>query len=223
MNIVDVEIEYLGHSGFLLTYERKKIAIDPYNVSNFEKVGKVDVVLITHSHYDHCSINDIQKLSRVGTIVVVPVAAQSKVLRIKDIDMKIIGVMGEREIDNIKIKAIPAYNIGKNFHQKDDEWLGYIIDFGKVVVYHAGDTDIIPEMKNIKEIYANKKIVALLPVSGTYVMNAEEASRAAHLINPDIAIPMHYGIEGIGSLDDAHEFVRLCKENGINAMILDKI
>ena len=223
MNIGDVEIGYLGHSGFLLTYGGNRIAIDPYKISNVERVGKADIILITHSHYDHCSIDDIQKLSRAGTIVIAPVAAQSKVLRINDVDMRIIGIMGEREVDNIKIKAIPAYNLGKNFHQKDEEWLGYIIDFGKVAVYHAGDTDIIPEMKNIREIYANRKLVALLPVSGTYVMNSEEASRAAYLINPDIAIPMHYGIEGIGSIDDAQEFVRLSKENGINAMILEKI
>ncbi len=221
MDIGDVKIEFLGHSGFLLTYNKKRIAIDPYKTSD---IGKVDLILITHSHYDHCSIEDIQKLSRIGTQVIIPVSAQSKVARINDIDIKFISIMGEIEFEGLNIKAIPAYNIGKNFHRKDDEWLGYIIDFGKVAVYHSGDTDILPEMKNIKEIYKNKKIVAMLPVSGNYVMNAEEASRAAHLINPDIAIPMHYGIEeGIGSQDDANKFIMLCKENGINAIALEKI
>ncbi|MCX5757844.1 MAG: MBL fold metallo-hydrolase, partial [Candidatus Hydrogenedentes bacterium] len=107
---------------------------------------------------------------------------------------------GERlTVEGIGIEAVPAYNTNKEFHPKKNGWIGYIVTMNDVRIYHAGDTDHIPEMKSIKAD------IALLPVSGTYVMTAEEAARAALDINPRIAIPMHYGTI-VGQADDAVRF-----------------
>jgi len=222
MKIGEIDIEFLGHSGFLISYANKKIAIDPYNTSSL--VPKADIILITHSHYDHCSIKDIEKLSKQGTTIIVPVDAQSKITKIKDVDMEIVEVGDKLKLGNIKIETFPAYNTNKDFHPKREGWLGYIIKIQNIVIYHAGDTDKIPEMKNLTG-YGKKdnKFIALLPVSGKYCMNAEEAAEVASLISPDLAIPMHYGAGVAGTIDDAKKFVELCKELNIAAQTLEKI
>ena len=223
MQIKNINLEFTGHSGFLITCkEGKRIAIDPYNVS--DSIPKVDIILITHSHYDHCSIKDIEKISRGGTTIVVPADAQSKITKIKDVKMQIIETGDEIKFNNIKIEAIPAYNVGKEFHPKKDGWMGYLIKCDEAIIYHAGDTDKIPEMKKLTGYGKHgNEFVALLPVSGTYVMDAEEASEVASLISPDLAIPMHYGAGVAGTIEDAKKFVELCREAGLKAEILEKI
>ncbi len=221
MEIGEVKISYLGHSGFIIQ-NSKRIAIDPYNVSSL--VEKVDLILITHSHYDHCSIKDIQKLSKKGTIVVVTVDSQSKIGHVDDVEMQVIEVGDEIEFENVKISAVSAYNIDKEFHPKSDGWLGYVIKMNNVIIYHAGDSDKIPEMSKLSGYgKEGNKFVALLPVSGTYTMTAEEAVEVAKIISPTIAIPMHYGSGVAGTLEDAQKFIKLCTENGIKAEILEKI
>jgi L-ascorbate metabolism protein UlaG (beta-lactamase superfamily) len=90
-------------------------------------------------------------------------------------------------VAGMRIEAVPAYNVNKNFHPKANGWLGFIVEIEGVRVYHAGDTDFIPEMHGFNAD------IALLPVSGTYVMTADEAVDAALAIEPSIVIPMHYG------------------------------
>ena len=102
-------------------------------------------------------------------------------------------------IDKVKIEAVPSYNIDKQFHLQKNGWLGFVLEINGVRIYHAGDTDFIPEMKNLKVD------IALLPVSGTYVMTADQAAKAALAIKPKLAIPMHYGAI-VGSVDDAIQF-----------------
>ena len=217
-----VSINFLGHDGFLIENGHKRLVIDPYNVS--ESIGKVDYILITHSHYDHCSIKDINKLSKEGTVVIVPADAQSKITRIDGVHMEVIEIGDELDLGKMRIQALPAYNIGKDFHSKNEGWLGYLVKLGNIIIYHAGDTDKIPEMNNLSGYGKHgNNFIALLPVSGTYVMSAEEAAEAASIINPDIAIPMHYGAGVIGSVDDAQRFVKLCEEKGVEAKILEKI
>ena len=114
--------------------------------------------------------------------------------------------------ERVKVEAVSAYNPEKPFHPKANGWLGYVITIDKVAVYHTGDTDLIPEMKKVN---CN---IALLPVSGTYVMNAEEAAKAANLIEPDLAIPMHWG-SLIGAHTDAETFKKQCK---CKVLILEK-
>ena len=223
MEIKGVKLEFLGHSGFLITNGvGKRVAIDPYNVSS--GVEKVDLILITHSHYDHCSIKDIEKLSRKGTVVVISADCQSKITRIEDVEMQIMEIGDEIGFGNIKIEAMSAYNIDKDFHPKREGWLGYLIKMKDVVIYHSGDTDRIPEMRKLTGYGKHgNEFVALLPVSGKYVMNAEEASEAASLISPDLTIPMHYGAGVAGTREDAENFVKFCRDVGLKAEILEKI
>jgi L-ascorbate metabolism protein UlaG (beta-lactamase superfamily) len=223
MEIKGVKIEFLGHSGFLITNGGgKRIAIDPYNVS--EGVQPVDLILVTHSHNDHCSIKDIQKLSRKGTMIIIPADVQSKITRVENIEMQVIEAGEEVSFKNVKIEAVPAYNVDKDFHTKADCWIGYIIKLEGVIIYHAGDTDRIPEMEKLTGYgKQGNEFIALLPVSGTYVMNAEEAAGVASLLNPKVAIPMHYGAGVCGTIEDAQKFVKLCTDVGVHAEILEKI
>jgi L-ascorbate metabolism protein UlaG (beta-lactamase superfamily) len=222
MQVKDVNIEFLGHSGFLISSETKKIAIDPYNVS--DHISKVDLILITHSHYDHCSIKDIEKISKEGTTAIITADSQSKITKVKNLEIQIIESGDEIKLGNIKIEAIPAYNIDKEFHPKREGWLGYIIKFKNVIIYHAGDTDKIPEMKNLTGYGKHgNDFIALLPVSGKYVMDAEEAAEIASLLSPDLAIPMHYGAGVAGTIEDAEKFISLCKGVGLKAEILEKV
>jgi len=220
MQIGNIELKWLGNSGFLIKH-KQVIYIDPYMIS--DNLEKADIIFITHSHYDHCSIADIQKISKENTIIVIPVDAQSKITKFPfKIDMRIIEPNQTMDFGMVKISSVPAYNIHKTFHPKEENWLGYVLKFDDFIIYHAGDTDLIPEMQKLTGFRNGKtKFVALLPVSGRFVMTAEEASLAASIIKPDIAIPMHYGSVA-GSIEDAEEFVKLCKEKNIIAQILDK-
>ncbi len=221
MRVEDVEIQFLGHSGFLIS-NGKKVVIDPYNVS--EKAGKADIILVTHSHYDHCSIKDIEKTAKEGSIVIMPADCQSKITRINNVEMHVVEAGDEIDLGGLKVEAVAAYNKDKEFHPKSEGWVGYVVKMGNVVVYHTGDSDFIPEMQKLSgHGKKGNQFVALLPVSGKYVMDAEEASEAASVLSPDLAIPMHYGAGVAGTVDDAEHFVELCKEKNIKAEILEKI
>ncbi len=222
MKIGKVILEWLGHASFMIkTSENKLIYIDPYSL-NSEKLEKADLILITHSHPDHCSTADLNKIIKPNSRIVVTADCQSKIVRTNiPIKIEIIEPGHEFDFGNIRISAIPAYNIDKSFHPKDEAWVGYVIKVDDVVIYHAGDTDVIPEMQKLT---GHKKqgteFVALIPVGGKYTMNPEEALEAVKIIKPNLAIPMHYG-GLIGSKNDAEEFVRLCEEEGINAKIIE--
>ena len=230
MKIEDIELSWLGHDGFLIGYKGKTIVIDPYNVSS--SVGKADIILITHDHSDHCSIKDIEKVAKSDSVVIGPPHVQSAVMKIQGLQVQPIEVGDEVELDKgLKILAVAAYNLTKFrdkekgivFHPKSEGYVGYVIKLGNVVVYHTGDSDFIPEMKNLSGYGKHgNKFVALLPVSGTYVMTADEAVEVADVLHPDVAIPMHYG-SIVGSIEDARRFVELCKERGIHAEVLEKI
>jgi L-ascorbate metabolism protein UlaG (beta-lactamase superfamily) len=220
MNIGEVEIRWLGHAGFLIK-NHKVIYIDPFNIKKNSE--KADIILITHSHYDHCSVADMKNIIKEGTKVVLTADSQSKITRSEiPIDIQIVEPNQELTFGDIKISTLPAYNIDKPFHPKEEGWVGYIIKMNDLVIYHAGDTDIIPEMQRLTgHKQPDKKFIAFLPVGGRFTMTAEEAAEAAKLIKPSLAIPIHYG-SIVGNRNDAEEFVRLCKEEGIDARILEK-
>jgi L-ascorbate metabolism protein UlaG (beta-lactamase superfamily) len=225
MQIGEINLEFLGHSGFLITCkDGKTIAIDPYNVS--QKIKGLDYIFITHSHYDHCSIKDIESLKRDdgGTMIVIPADCQSKITRVDGIKMEIVESGDEFELGNIKVETISSYNVNKDYHPKREGWLGYLIKMNGIVIYHAGDTDKIPEMSKLTGHGKHGiEFVALLPVSGKFVMDAEEAADVASLISPDLAIPMHYGAGVAGTRKDAEKFCELCKDVNVRAEILEKI
>jgi L-ascorbate metabolism protein UlaG (beta-lactamase superfamily) len=220
MKIDNVELKWLGNSGFLIK-NSKIIYIDPYNIS--ENSEKADLILITHNHYDHCSFADLQKIVKEKTKIIIPVDCQSKITRF-DFPIEMIITEPNKEIifPEVRIDTLPAYNIDKSFHPKEEGWLGYLIKMENVLIYHAGDTDKIPEMQKLTgHIGSEKKFIALLPIGGRFTMTAEEAAEAAEIIKPSLAIPMHYG-SVVGNEKDAEEFLELCKEKKINALILKK-
>jgi L-ascorbate metabolism protein UlaG (beta-lactamase superfamily) len=189
-------IRWLGHDTFKIMGE-KVIYTDPFKI---KKQDTADIILITHEHYDHCSPEDVLKISGPQTVVVAPADCAAKLKG----TVKVVKSGDVIEVSGIRIEAVPSYNTNKQFHTKDRGWVGYIFTLSGQRVYIAGDTDYIPEMKTFRAD------IALLPVSGTYVMTAEEAAQAALAIKPNIAIPMHYG-SIVGSKDDAQRFSELLK------------
>ena len=199
-------VEWLGHSGFRVKAGRLTVYIDPYRVP--EGAAPADLILITHGHYDHFSPSDIQRLSHKDTWLVAPaVVAEQVTGRVLSIAP---GEVVEPDFGHgLAIRAVAAYNTskrnaeGKVFHSRDAGYVGYDLNIRGERVYHAGDTDVIPEMDEVVGVD-----VALLPVSGTYVMTAEEAAEAARRIQPRVAVPMHWG-QHIGTEDDARRFAEL--------------
>ena len=221
MLVGNVNIQWLGHSGFLIK-NSMILYVDPYNIK--DGLEKADVILITHSHYDHCSVADMLKIVKDGTRIILTADSQSKITRFEaKIEMEIIEPGQELAFGDLKVSAVPSYNIDKHFHPKDEEWVGYVIKSNGTVIYHAGDTDFIPEMQKLTGYQQpGKEFVALLPIGGRFTMTVEEAVEAAKMIKPSLAIPMHYG-SVVGTEEDGKEFVRLCKEAGIRAEILEKV
>lgn len=220
MKINGVEISWLGNSGFLIN-NGKNIYIDPYNMKS-EK--KADIILITHSHYDHCSIADISKIIKQGTIIVLPANVQSKITKFdQEISMQVAEPGDKIDLGNVKLDVVNAYNTDKEFHPQQENWLGFVIKIENVIIYHAGDTDIIPEMEKLTGYgKQGNEFIALLPVGGKYTMDAEQAAKAATIIKPTLAIPMHYASVA-GTEEDAKKFCQLCQDAGIKAEMLEKI
>jgi L-ascorbate metabolism protein UlaG (beta-lactamase superfamily) len=195
-------IEWLGHSGFRIRTPGGVIYIDPYRVADGPDA---DLILITHGHYDHFSPQDVERLSSPRTWLVGPAAVAERVSgQVLSIAP---GEAVERELlPGVAISAVAAYNTSKRdpqgnlFHPREAGWVGYEIEVVGERVYHSGDTDVIPEMDSVTGVD-----IALLPVSGVYVMTAGEAAEAARRIQPGVAVPMHWG-EHIGSFQDARDF-----------------
>ncbi len=200
-----LKITWLGHDGFRIK-NGKTVIIDPFKVSSSS--DRADILLISHEHFDHLSTEDIRKVSSDKTVVVAAASCKAELSKLKFKDMRFMNPGDKVKEGEVTLEAVPAYNLnkfrepGKVFHPKNDGRVGYIIQMKGVRVYHAGDTDMIPEMKGLKAD------IALLPVSGTYVMDFREAAAAADLVRPKLAIPMHYGAI-VGSEADAEEFKQL--------------
>ncbi len=185
-------IKWLGHSGFAINAHDKIIVIDPFQI---KEVVLADIILITHSHHDHCSTEDIDKTIKPDTVIVTETKSAKKLSG----DIRVVKPGDKINVSGIDIEAVEAYNTNKAFHQKTNGWLGFIITIDGTRIYHAGDTDLIPEMDKFEAD------IALLPVSGTYVMTAEEAVEAVKRLKPEIAIPMHFD-SIVGSKEDAVKF-----------------
>jgi L-ascorbate metabolism protein UlaG (beta-lactamase superfamily) len=188
-------IHWYGQAAFRIEDGEKQIYIDPWKLPS-GKLPKADIILITHGHFDHLSHEDIGKIKKDQTIFVAPkdVAAELKGT------VKTVSPNQSLEVAGVKVSTIPAYNVKKNFHPKASNWVGYLISLRNgQTIYHAGDTDIIPELKTLKVD------IALLPCGGTYTMSAKEAADAANSFKPKMAIPMHYG-DVVGSDSDAETF-----------------
>jgi L-ascorbate metabolism protein UlaG (beta-lactamase superfamily) len=174
-------ITFFGHASFLILINNKAVYIDPYILP--KNPMKADLILVTHEHYDHCATENINKIKRTDTTIIAPQVCKGKLS-----NAKIININESIDISGIKIKAVHAYNLNKSFHPKN-RGVGYIITFDNKKIYHAGDTDFIPEMKKLE---SEGITYALLPIGGTYTMDLDEAVEAAISIKPSYVIPMHY-------------------------------
>ncbi len=194
-------IQVLCHSSIKISKE-KTIYIDPFKIE--KKYNDADIIFITHNHYDHYSEEDIDKIYKQDTIIIIPEALLTKVLEKGIKQDKIITVKPNQSyiVEGIKFETIPAYNINKNFHPKENEWVGYVIEINNYRYYIAGDTDETPENKTVK------CDVAFVPVGGTYTMNFKEAANLINEIKPKIAVPIHYG-SIVGKKQDAIDFIKL--------------
>jgi len=215
-----IQLDWLGHSGFVLR-NSNVIYIDPYMIKKNSE--KADLILLTHSHYDHCSVEDIKKIVKEGTVIVAPADCQSKIVRMNfPVRFEFVEPDMDFSFGNVKVSTLPAYNVDKPFHTKEEHLVGYVVKVGDIVVYHVGDTDKIPEMQKITgHKQPGTELVLLLPVGGRFTMCSEEAAEVAKEIKPNLAIPMHYG-SIVGSEKDAEYFKELCEEAGLKAEVLKK-
>lgn len=199
-------ISWLGHDCFRIA-TKKVIYFDPYQIQGGLKA---DIILVSHEHFDHCSPEDVAKIQQPSTVIVTEKDSAKKLSG----DVRVVKPGDTVKVDDVTIEAVYSYNTDKDFHPRKNGWLGFIVEVEGVRIYHAGDTDFISEMKDYNVD------IALLPVSGTYVMTAEQAVKAALAINPKIAIPMHYGAI-VGDESDAKKF-KSQLEGKIDVVILEK-
>jgi L-ascorbate metabolism protein UlaG (beta-lactamase superfamily) len=196
-----IKFYWLGHDGFRIVSGEKTIYVDPYKISKSQhKRNDADLVLISHDHFDHMSLEDLAHVVNSNTTIVCASECAGK-LRGVGKEVKALSP-GESTVANgIQVQAVAAYNTNKTFHPKADGKVGFVFSLGGARIYHSGDTDEIPEMS------ATRPDIALVPVSGTYVMTAGEAAHAVNeRIKPtQLAIPMHYG-SIVGSEKDAKSF-----------------
>jgi L-ascorbate metabolism protein UlaG (beta-lactamase superfamily) len=201
------KIAWLGHDAFRIE-AGKTIYFDPYGIAGGLKA---DLVLISHDHFDHCSPDDVAKVQKEGTVIVTEKNSAKKLGG----NVRVIKPGDTVNVEGVKVTGVPSYNKDKDFHPRKNGWLGFIVELEGVKIYHAGDTDFIPEMKDFKVD------IAFIPVSGTYVMTAEEAVKATLAIKPKLAIPMHFGTI-VGDEKDALRFKKGL-EGKLEVRILKKI
>lgn len=195
------DIQVLCHSSIKIS-KGKVIYIDPFKID--ENYNDADIIFITHDHYDHYSEEDIDKVKKDDTVIIVPEELLTKVLRKGFRQDYIIAVVPNQKymVEGIEFETVPAYNTNKQFHPKENEWVGYIIEIKGNRYYIAGDTDITEENKKVK------CDVALVPVGGTYTMDFKEAAYLMNEIKPKIVVPIHYG-SVVGTKQDAIDFSKL--------------
>ena len=196
-------IHWLGHDSFRLDGS-STVYIDPWKLADGS--APADLILVTHDHFDHFSPDDIARLSTPRTTLIGPASVTAQV---EGVEAVTLGAGETAAVGGVTVTAVPAYNVdkfrqpGEVFHPRAAGGLGYIVELDGRRIYHAGDTDAIPEMREVR------CDVALLPISGTYVMTAEEAAKACGMISASVVVPMHFG-DIVGTAADAARFEGLC-------------
>ena len=206
MKLLNLEFTRIAHDTFKIKGS-SVIYTDPFKVTARDEA---DIVLISHEHFDHLSLEDLNKVVFPGTTIVASPLCKDGIKDLKVKQIRFLDPGGKITVGKVEIETYPAYNINKfrepghPFHPVGEKRLGFLFTMDGTRVYYAGDADFIPEMNDIA------CDIALLPVSGTYVMTPEEAADAALAIHPKIAVPMHYGAI-VGSDADAIRFKNLVK------------
>ncbi len=209
--MITKDIELFTQNSIRITEGDRRIYIDPFQMRR--EPNNADFILITHNHVDHFSPRDIEKVACERTVLVVPEAMADKAEEVSHLVAKICTVKpGEYyTFDGLRLETVPAYNIGKDFHPKSAGWVGYIVMIAGHRIYIAGDTDETAEALNVI------CDIALVPVGGTYTMDAREAARLINIIHPKIAIPTHYG-SIVGSKTAAETF-RDCVDTSVKVEV----
>ncbi len=195
------KIHWLGQAAVKIQAGDQIIYLDPFQI---KKMDRANIILITHSHQDHYSPDDLGKVVTEKTVLIAPKDCAEKMKGKFANQVIVSGPEMKTNVGGIQVEAVPAYNVVKTkFHPKENQWVGYILTIDGVRIYHAGDTERIPEMQNIT------CDIALLPLGQTYTMNSvQEAADAALDVKASIAIPIHYGLYE-GKASDAEEFRKL--------------
>jgi L-ascorbate metabolism protein UlaG (beta-lactamase superfamily) len=197
-------IHWLGHDSFRIDGSAT-VYIDPWKLPASSPAA--DLILVTHEHHDHFSPPDIGSIAGPGTTVVGPAAVTGQV---RDLATVTLAAGESATVGGAAVSALPAYNIdkfrapGEPYHPREADGLGFIVELDGRRIYHAGDTDAIPEMRGVS------CDVALLPVGGTYTMTADEAASVCEWLAADVVVPMHYGAVA-GSAADAERLRQLCR------------
>ena len=204
------EVQVLTHSSIRIA-ENQIVYFDPFHVEG--EPHDADIICVTHDHFDHYSPEDLAKVKNAATILVCPKTMEDSLSNsgISEEFTELVAPGDELEINGVRIQAVPAYNVGKQFHPQANQWVGYLVTMNEVTYYIAGDTDINEDVKKVR------CDAALLPVGGTYTMTAEEAAELAEMIHPKAAIPTHYGSVA-GKAEDGQIFANLLKDK-INVIL----
>jgi L-ascorbate metabolism protein UlaG (beta-lactamase superfamily) len=190
---MSVEITWIGHASFRISGRDAIVYIDPWKLA--DAPHDADVVVVSHGHYDHCSPEDVEKVSKDGTAIIAPRDVIAKLATASGV------TPGDRmTIQDVTVEAVAAYNVGKAFHPRGNNWIGVVLTIDGKRIYYAGDTDLIPEMSDLTDVD-----LALLPVGGTYTLDAREAAKACAAIGCAAAVPYHWG-DIVGSDADAKAF-----------------
>lgn len=213
--MIITRIKFIHHSSFII-FSSKTLYIDPYKI-NINDIKKAEYILITHDHFDHYSVEDINKIADENTIIILP----EYIKNTEHLKGKIHRITNHESVqyENLRISTIPAYNIEKPFHKKGFG-VGYIIDIAEhnniFSIYHAGDTDFTDEMKLLKGID-----YALIPIGGTYTMDSIASSEFILYVKPKNVIPMHYGdTVGINLENDIIPLENACKKTNSKLIFL---
>lgn len=205
-----MQIEVLNHASIKITSD-KIYYFDPYKID--KKVSDADYIFITHDHYDHFDYNSIKNVINENTMLIVPSCLEDKAREIAN-NYTIVSPSCKYEIATLHFDTVPSYNIGKSFHLKEMNYVGYIVNIKNNKVYVMGDTDVIDEIKDIS------CDICFVPIGGTYTMNYKEASNYINMINPKEVIPIHYG-SIVGNKDLGLKFSELVNSN-INVKVFIK-
>ncbi len=203
-------IQISEHSSIKLSGS-KILYIDPFGIK--DELKDADYVFCTHSHYDHFSPDDIKKVSKKNTLLIIPESAREDAETVMEDDkIRLVEPKHYYQLGDIIFETFNAYNIEKAYHKKEKKWVGYLIYMDGVNYYIAGDTDNIEEIQNIK------CDIAFIPIGGTYTMDVEEAAKLANTISADTIIPVHYG-SIVGKKEDGQRFANLVTNKKVQLMI----
>lgn len=197
-----MKVELLTHSSIRITSNSGVIYADPYNIR--DAAHDAAYIFVTHNHYDHFSPEDIQKIANDNTVLIVPETMKKQVLKsaVGNLHTESIKPGTYHASGSVEYETIPAYNILKPFHIRGAGWLGYVLCVDGKRIYIAGDTDLTKEAKEVK------CDIALIPIGGTYTMDAKKAAELVNQLRPAIVIPTHYG-SVVGNEEDAYAFKKV--------------